>query len=47
MLVLGAGNVLPLGVVHTVVHTVRLQEEVGRQSKNDIFYKLETINEGQ
>ena len=43
MLLLGAGNVLPL----EVVQTLRLQEEVGRQSKNDNFYKVETINEGK
>ena len=29
-----------------VVHKLRLQEEVGRKSKDVNFYKVETVNEG-
>ena len=29
-----------------VVHKLRLQEEMGRQSKNVNFYKVESVNEG-
>ena len=29
-----------------VVHKLRLRQEVGRQSKNVNFYKVETVNEG-
>ena len=32
----------PLGVVHKL----RLQEKVGRESKNVNFYMVETVNEG-